>query len=444
MKNLYESIKESLLDTEDIDVTPYIIAKNWAEKYYDKVYYQVSADGVITFNVSFLSVKIDEDNLPKGIKFAGTYNLTLKSCSKMDMSIFRGSIGSAIFVDCDLKGFTGVMNGQPSRYIFMKCAGNNTKWMSDGTGISSVELESCSGKWDFTKSDMNNTTISIIDSDCEVSAKRVYELDIQKSKSPDIFKNINVDYRILRIQGCKAIKNLEGINPAVETVSINRCNNLESLKGLENTAAYSLSFEECPNLDNSDYLPITLSNIVAHGNHMCWTDNEIAQKYPYISTIKGIPLHRFDPTLGGKVKIGAYGAVRSAARSHSSMGSTRGSLVLDRIKKIGKTVIWEKCKSRSYGEFEMMDDNANPKKNWNYVDSNGFNDCTGVGIEVGDEIVVYCASGSFGRSNGVSRDVVLGFTPKMVKTKDNGNRPAYDICILRPHKIAKEFFDKQI
>ena len=71
-----------------------------------------------------------------------------------------------------------------------------------------------------------------------------------------------------------------------------------------------------------------------------------------------------------------------------------------------------------------------------------FDKCTGVGIEIGDEVVVYCASGSFGKSNGVARDVVVGFTPKMVKTKNNGNRPSTDICILRPHKVAEMFFNK--
>lgn len=441
MKSLYEAIKESLLDAEETDYTPYLVAKAWAKEYMKGETYEVSNDGTITSLSGLTSIEIEHDNLPEGIKFAGTYNLNLKSCSKIDMSVFGGSVLYATFDNCNLKRFTGEMVHRPTKYTFRNCVGGNTKWMGhEGCG---VDFEHCSGKWDFTKFYMAGVTIRIYDSDCEVIAKQIYELDITGSKLPDIFKNINIDYRVLRIQDCKAIKNLKGINKDTQAVYINYCDNLESLKGLEDTVVYSLSFSECPNLNNSDYLPITLSNIVAHGKHMCWTDNEIAQKYPHISSIKGTPLHKIDPTLGGKVKVGAYGAVRSAAHSHSiRFGSSRGSLVLDRIKKIGKTVIWEKCKSRSYEDFEIMDDNANPKKNWEYVDPNGFNDCTGVGIEVGDEVVVYCASGSYGRSNGVSRDIVLGFTPKMVKTKDNGNRPACDICILRPHHIAKDFFDK--
>ena len=444
MKSLFETIKESLLDAEDTDYTPYLNAKAYAEENYQKGYYDVSFDGVITLNSPLVSVNVEKNNLPEGIKFAGTYRLSLRSCDKIDMSVFGGTQSEACFESCNFKGFTGEMEHRPSRHNFTNCVGDNTKWMGKencGMGTRYMRFENCTGKWDFTDWNTSYEAITVSNSNCTILTNDLYELCIDHSNSSNIFDNIKSDYKVLKIYYCNNIKNLKGISRSVQQVFMSYCRDLESLQGLDKTEAYSLSFSECPNLDNSDYLPATLSSIVAHGNHMCWNDNEIAQKYPHISSIKGTPLHKIDPTLGGKVKVGAYGAVRSAAHSHSQFGSSRGSLVLDRIKKISKTVIWEKCKSRSYDDFEIMDDNANPKKNWDYVDPNGFNDCTGVGIEVGDEVVVYCSSGSYGKSNGVSRDVVLGFTPKMVKTKDNGNRPACDICILRPHKIAEEFFD---
>lgn len=36
MKSLYEAIKESLLDAEDTDYTPYLVAKAWAKDFFDK------------------------------------------------------------------------------------------------------------------------------------------------------------------------------------------------------------------------------------------------------------------------------------------------------------------------------------------------------------------------------------------------------------------------
>lgn len=129
MKSLFETIKESLLDAEDTDYTPYLVAKAWANEYMIGEKYEVSNDGTITSLSNLTSIEIVHDNLPKGIKFAGRYNLNLKSCSKMDMSAFGGSITYATFDDCNLKGFTGEMEHRPSKYTFRNCVGGNTKWM---------------------------------------------------------------------------------------------------------------------------------------------------------------------------------------------------------------------------------------------------------------------------------------------------------------------------
>ena len=48
MKSLYEAIKESLLDAEDTDYTPYLVAKAWANEYMEGKNYEVSKDGTIT------------------------------------------------------------------------------------------------------------------------------------------------------------------------------------------------------------------------------------------------------------------------------------------------------------------------------------------------------------------------------------------------------------
>ena len=47
MKSLYEAIKESLLDAEDTDYTPHLVAKAWANKHMEGEDYEVADDGNI-------------------------------------------------------------------------------------------------------------------------------------------------------------------------------------------------------------------------------------------------------------------------------------------------------------------------------------------------------------------------------------------------------------
>ena len=85
-------------------------------------------------------------------------------------------------------------------------------------------------------------------------------------------------------------------------------------------------------------------------------------------------------------------------------------------------------------DVELMRD-ANPKKDWNYKDPNGLNDITGVGIEVGDEVIVY----EKGQGH-LSIDIVSGLTKAKIKCEENGLRSPEDICIMRGQKECEKLF----
>lgn len=449
MKTLRDYISESIVDL-DQDHDVHVIATAWADENLSECSYKITQDGKIIFNNHWDIVEIKNDNIPKGVSFVDVPNLKLMDCSKIDMGAFESITISISCENCNFKQFRGSIKklepAQPSykNYInlsFVDCkGGENLKWIPVTTKIC-VKFE---GMGSYDVSDFNIEQLSLMNGSYKVQAGNIYSIEARRIDDSNFnFKNIKFNQCIdMEIVNCK-IKNLDGISNMINNLTILACSELKSLKGLEKVSLKTITLDRCPELDNSDYLPKSLESIRVHQcDHRCWVTEEIKDRYPHISKVDGLPLSMFDVTLGGKIKPGLFGAVRSAAKTHGLYGASRGSLVLDQIKKIGKTVNWEICKSRQFEDFILMDDDANPKKDWSYVDPKGFNDCTGVGIEVGDEVAVYCASGSYGAPMGVEKDTVIGFTPKMVKTKMNGNRPGYDICILRPHKIAKMFFEK--
>ena len=137
-------------------------------------------------------------------------------------------------------------------------------------------------------------------------------------------------------------------------------------------------------------------------------------------------------------KIGEYVAVRTKSSFSGAWGSSRGELIVDKVIKITPARIrFEKCGLRSIIDCVKMID-VNKNKDWNYKDPNGLNDITGVGIQVGDKVASYLASGHFGTNNGVEFDEVVGLTNKKIRCKLAGLRYPNDICILRSQEICKK------
>ena len=197
-------------------------------------------------------------------------------------------------------------------------------------------------------------------------------------------------------------------------------------------------------MEENDYLPSTLTEVIAKGTKFpAWAPDTIKSKYPNIQMAKGpraTSVEKPDPD--AKYRRGMFVATRTSMSGGWAYDPSRGHLLLDIIEKVTPRGI--NCRKTGFKkpiDFEIMDDKANPKKNWSYKHPKGIDDCTGVGIEVGDVVAVYCKSGSFGTNGGIELDEVVGFTAKQVKTKNNGNRPPKDICIIRPHEVAKEFFE---
>lgn len=137
-------------------------------------------------------------------------------------------------------------------------------------------------------------------------------------------------------------------------------------------------------------------------------------------------------------KPGTYVCAKSKPRSYGSWGSspTRGTLAVDQVVKVTPSgrIKCDYSGLRPAMDVELMRD-ANPKKDWNYKDPNGLNDITGVGIEIGDEVIVY----EKGQGH-LSIDIVSGLTKAKIRCEKNGLRSPEDICIMRGQKECEKLF----
>ena len=253
-------------------------------------------------------------------------------------------------------------------------------------------------------------------------------------------ENCNCDR--LEIKNCQKLKILNNIKCA-DCLEIYKCKNLVELVGKNDFSAIRLD-ASCKKL-KPESLPQTVKRIWgAYDLDQRWLPSNIEAILPNINlNLCTLPEEsKFKAANNSNYKIGAWVVVRGASKYHGAFGSSRGTLAVDKIIKINKTtgnISTEYNGSRKSCDFEIMRD-ANPNKDWSYVDQNDVNDITGVGIEVGDEVVSYAASGSFGKNNGIVLDKVIAITKARVRCEKSGLRRPQDICILRSQEIC----DKQL
>lgn len=265
-----------------------------------------------------------------------------------------------------------------------------------------------------------------------------FELLIQKYIK--CIKNINCDN--LKINDCSALKTIENCkvnNNDPQSFYLTKCDKLESFKG-------DCSFE-CVYVDATlkKFDPTTFPKnlkIIFNGGKLGaeWMYSNLSNYLPNLDeTNSSLPSKGNFKALNNKeYKPGVWIVVRSKRKASGA----RGELTIDKIKKINQKtggITTEENGPRSPIDFEIMRD-ANLHKDWKYVDANGINDITGVGIQVGDEVIVYGKSGGFGTNHGIEVDKVIQITKSRVKCETNGIRPPHDICIIRSQKLCDEQF----
>lgn len=276
--------------------------------------------------------------------------------------------------------------------------------------------------------------------------KDIQDVYIKNCHKITEIKNVNCSY--LEVSECDKLTTIENCIVSGQTshwssVYIAACKNLKEFKG--KNSFEQITVDATPKKLDPTTLPKDIKSIRG-ANHLgqVWLWDNISTALPNLDFDRcSLPsISKFKALNDADYKKGAWVVVRGKHKSSGPMGNTRGDLCVDRIKNINKQtggITTENCGSKTSMDFELMRD-VNKNKNWSYVDPNGINDITGVGIEVGDEVVVYCASGSFGKNNGIELDVVTTITKSRVGCKKNMLRRPQDICILRSQKLCDEQF----
>jgi hypothetical protein len=288
--------------------------------------------------------------------------------------------------------------------------------------------------------DLNMTEIDLLN-------RKIKAVFIKGCHKATVLKNIRCGY--LEIDNCDklvAVENCEiipGITSHWASVNISACKNLKEFKGKNSFTKITVD-ATLKKLDPTT-LPKDIQSIRG-ANHLgqAWLWDNISAALPNLGLDScSLPeASKFKALHDADYKKGAWIVVRGKHKSSGAWGSTRGELCVDRIKNINKStggITTENNGSKAALDFELMRD-VNKNKDWSYVDPNGLNDVTGVGIEEGDEVVVYCASGSFGKNNGIELDVVTTIHKNRVGCKKNMLRRPQDICILRSQKLCDEQF----
>ena len=306
------------------------------------------------------------------------------------------------------------------------------KWLPD-------ELDEFTIASSYKYPNLDLTSIDLLNKDI----KDVYIRNCHKITE---IKNVNCRY--LEVSECDKLTTIENCTVTGQTthwssVYIAACKNLKEFKG--KNSFEQITVDATPKKLDPTTLPKDIKSIRG-ANHLgqVWLWDNISTTLPNLDFDRcSLPsISKFKALNDADYKKGAWVVVRGKHKSSGAWGSTRGELCVDRIKNINKQtggITTENCGSKTSMDFELMRD-VNKNKDWSYVDPNGINDITGVGIEVGDEVVVYCASGSFGKNRGIELDVITTIHKNRVGCKKNMLRRPQDICILRSQKLCDEQF----
>lgn len=416
MINLYEYLNESIFDIDDnidkIDIR--VLAQKWIDDQYksDSFYvrntkWNILEDGSIRTSSNAYVI----GNVPKYIKIVGDKSprfidcniecLDSIQCSRIDL--FNATIedyGS---------GFHGISA------IIQSCNNiDNLDWLPKK--LDYLIIRQCSiKKFDISHIDIKNS------------------LDISDLRMTNL-KNIKLTGDLL-IKNCPNLKNVENIE--CDVFWIRNCDKFEGFVG-DNKVNTINECEGCKNFKPIN-LPKNLKN--AHCSRMGkdWVETNVRALNPDLKLkIADFPDPRQWKSDIDLYKPGTYVCVKGKSKSYGSSGfpPARGELSID---KVVKTLPSGKIKCENAGlrpsiDVELMRD-ANPKKDWNYKDPNGINDVSGVGIEVGDEVIVYPKGKSY-----LEFDKVIGLTKASVRCEKNGIRGPENICIMRGQKECEKLF----
>lgn len=434
MRSLYESLLDdfdAIADRQDV----YSVITEFADKLKednkwcaDRITVNTTTEEVVVGDRANIYVNID---IPQHIKFSAPNATVIVAKNVEDMASLK-DVFSLTFCGDDVK----VDNMRPI----------NSKEIRIETGFFK--------EFDWLPKELDEFTIApgfkypnidipVID----LLNRKIKAVYIKGCHKTTTLKNIYCGY--LEIDNCDKLTTVEnceiipGTTSHWDSVNIGDCKNLKEFKGKNSFA--DIKVDATIKKFDPTTLPQNLERI--HGARNLgqeWLWDNISTSLPNLKFEKcQLPdVSKFKALHNPDYKKGAWVVVRGKHKSSGPMGNTRGDLCVDRIKNINKStggITTENNGAKAALDFELMRD-ANEKKDWSYVDPNGINDITGVGIEVGDEVVVYCASGSFGKNNGIEVDVVTTIHKNRVGCKLNLLRRPQDICILRSQKLCDEQF----
>ena len=240
----------------------------------------------------------------------------------------------------------------------------------------------------------------------------------------------NVDCNRVKISGCKNLKTIKNIYCNYQAgigISIEGCYKLLSFEG--NNIFKKIALDaSCKKLDPLS-LPKTITYIAAPHHGPEWLKSNLINHFPNLDPDCYLPSESKFKATG--IKPGTYIVARGGATSG------RSNLFIDEITKVNPSTGYVTTKKTGRAirpeSFVIMKD-VNKNKNWDYINSKGINDITGVGIEVGDEVVVYPP----GATSSLKVDVITLITRTGVKCEECGLRKPKDICILRSQELCKK------
>ena len=417
MINLYQYLTEGIFDVDDnIDniernalIQKWINDQSLSDNYWTQnTKWKIQKDGSIS--VDSTNVAYVTGEVPKYIKITGDkspdfLNCTIECLDSIQCNILN--LSNTVIKDFG-KGFKG----------------------------DSVRIQSCK----FDKFDWLPNSIDYLD----ISHYHIDRFDISKTT---INRNLNISYSDIEV--------LEDVSVR-DTIYISDC---KKLKKIKNVKCGRLCINDCPNLECFEgdnkiesidanaackkfkpiNLPKNLENVYCTELGKDWIETNVMELNPDLKLkTKGFPDARQWKSDIDLYKPGTYVCAKSKPRSYGSWGSspTRGTLAVDQVVKVTPSgrIKCDYSGLRPAMDVELMRD-ANPKKDWNYKDPNGLNDITGVGIEIGDEVIVY----EKGQGH-LSIDIVSGLTKAKIRCEKNGLRSPEDICIMRGQKECEKLF----
>ena len=415
MKTLYESLLGDVDDIVDKTTVHGFLDSLKGGSLNDVSDAVVNSDG----SISGESLFICHTKIPKYIKFKNCEYVALSACEIEDIyETFNGGENDRIHLQygCVIRGTNRKLKKACSELIIKDCIFDDSDWIPND--IDKLTLE---------KIDTNIGTIDLKGKKLE----KFYLDDVNVSSI------INADAVLdeFHVVNCPKLKKIDNIK--AHTVIFKNVKKLTDIK-------FSNGVELLRFMDSSlkhlspDILPSTIVALYAGRMGEEWIEDNVKKICPKLSQGEFPSPDEFK--FKNSIKVGDWVVIKGKARTTGIYGSSRGDLMVDKVVKVTDSrVKGEEAGLRPFMDVEPMID-ANPKKNWKYVDPNGINDITGVGIEVGDKVAVYLPSGYGGRNNGIISDEVVKLTKAGVKCKEAGNRRPYDICILRSQEECNKQF----